>query len=126
LRCVKPAAILDCRDLASGDGGNDADFVTVFYRRGFFLLEADVFVVNEDIHEAAHVALIVADAFEEAGVGGIEVVEDITNGGAFGGDYFLLIGELAKRGGDADLDWHVSDNVEVFLMDVFGCRPGRG
>jgi hypothetical protein len=94
--------------LASCDSGNDADFVAFFQWGGFFLEEADVFIVDEDIYEAANVSALIANTLEEAGVGGVEVREDFADIRAGGGDEFLLIRELAEWGWDADLDGHFS------------------
>jgi hypothetical protein len=92
--------------LTSSDCRNDADLVAFLYRSGFFLEEADVLVVDEDIYEAANIAALVTDALEETGVAGVEVCEDFADVRAGGGDEFLLIGELAEGGWDADLDGH--------------------
>jgi hypothetical protein len=53
--------------LTSRDGWNDADLVSLFDGCGFFFQEADVLVVDKDIHEAANIPALVADALEEAG-----------------------------------------------------------
>ena len=95
-------------ELAPCDGGNNADLVSLFQWRGFFLQEANVFIVDEDIHEAANVSALIANTLEEAGVGGVEVREDFADICAGGGDEFLLIRELAEGGWDADLDGHFS------------------
>ena len=92
--------------LASGDRGDDADLVAVFNGCGFFLLEADVFVIDEDIHETANIALLVADAFDQAGMGGIKGVENVANIGSGRADDFLIVGEFAQGRWDSDLDGH--------------------
>ena len=92
--------------LASSDGRNDADLVAVFHGSGFFLLEADVFIVDEDIHETANIALLVADTLDEAWVGGIEGVENVADVGSGGLNDFLIVGEFAQGRWDSDLDRH--------------------
>jgi hypothetical protein len=92
--------------LASSDGRNDADLVAVFHGSGFFLLEADVFIVDEDIHETANIALLVADSLNEARVGGVEGIENIADVGSGDFNDFLIAGEFAQRRWDADLDGH--------------------
>ena len=92
--------------LASSDGRNDADLVAVFNGSGFFLLEADVFIVDEDIHETANIALLVADSLNEARVGGVEGIENVADVGSGDFNDFLIAGEFAQRRWDADLDGH--------------------
>jgi hypothetical protein len=94
------------KNLTPGDGWNDADLIAFLHGSGFFFEEADVLVVDEDIHEATNISVFVADALEEAGVGGIQICENLADVCARGGNDFLLIGELAEWGWDADLDRH--------------------
>ena len=102
----RPILIGKKGDLASSDGWNDADLVAVFHGSGFFLLEADVFIVDEDIHETANIALLVADTLDEAWVGGIEGVENVADVGSGGLNDFLIVGEFAQGRWDSDLDGH--------------------
>src|SRR3989338_1742113 len=43
------------------DGGDDGDLIAVFERRVLALQEADVFLVEIDVHEPPDLALVVAD-----------------------------------------------------------------
>lgn len=106
--------------LTSSNGWDDADFVAIFDRGGFVLLEANVFVVNEDIHESADIALLITDAFDEAGMGCIQGRENFANVGPLNGDYFLFVGELAQWRRDSDLCWH------KFLGLGFSFQGGEG
>jgi len=94
------------KDLTSGDRWNDADLVAFLHGSGFFLQEADVLVVNEDVHEAANISVLVAYTLEESGVAGVKVCKDFADIRAGGGDEFLFISELAEGGWDTDLDGH--------------------
>ena len=88
--------------LPPGDGGDDAHFVSVLHGRGALFEEADVFVVHENIHEATDVALLIADAFAQAGESLVEIVEQFSDVRAGGGDDFEIVGKFAEWGGDAD------------------------
>ena len=69
-------------------------------------MEADVFIVDEDIHETADISLLVADTLDEARVGGIEGVQNVADIGSGGLNDFLIVGEFAQRRWDSDLDRH--------------------
>jgi hypothetical protein len=84
--------------LASGNGGHDADLVLFLDDGGFFFEEADVFVVDEDVHEAADVAGVVDDTLSEAREGLVEAVDDFADIRAGGLDDLKLVGELAEWG----------------------------
>ena len=88
--------------LSSGDGGDDADFVALFDGGVLIFEETDVFIVEEDIDEAADIALFVTDALGEAGIGFLEAGEDVGDGGAVGGDDFVFSSEFTERGRDAN------------------------
>ena len=65
--------------LAPGNGGHDAHFIGFLDRCGVVLEETDVFIIDEDIHETAHITRIVADAFIDAGEGLVEAGEDFAD-----------------------------------------------
>ena len=106
--------------LTSRDRRDDADLVAVFYWRGFFLLEADVLVIDENIYKAPDISVLVANALEQARVAGIKIAEDLADGGAFGGYKLLLVCELAERGWYADLGRHWYFYLEIFNLGVGG------
>src|SRR5256885_15394775 len=81
---------------AAGDRGNDRDLVRVFDRRVQVLQEANVLVVGEDVHEAAHLAVVVADAFLDAGVLRLEARDERPDRAAGRGDLFFALRQLAK------------------------------
>lgn len=88
--------------LASGDGGNDADFVGFLYGSGVIIEETDVFAVDEDVDETADVPLVVADPIFEAGEGFVEVVDEFADGFARGAHFVEIVREFAEGRGDED------------------------
>ena len=62
---------------ASGDGGDDGEGLAVGHRGVETLEEADVLVGQEDVHEAAQRPGLVEKAVGEAGMGGVEVLQDL-------------------------------------------------
>src|SRR5436190_21508329 len=66
-RTAAPSGTSSSAISPSSDGGNDAQFVAVFDRRGEVVEIADVFVVERDIDEAADLA-VVEDAAVDARV----------------------------------------------------------
>src|ERR1035441_3684639 len=57
---------------ATGDGRHDGYFVAVLQFRGLGLKETDVLLVQVDVHKAAQLAAVVAEAFLESGVLGFQ------------------------------------------------------
>src|SRR5262249_25323929 len=88
--------------IAASDGGDDRDLVAVLDRRLEVLEEADVLVVGEDVHEAAHLARVVADTFLGPGGLRLEVRDERADRGAARGDLFLPLRQLAERRRNAD------------------------
>src|SRR5205814_668703 len=76
--------------------------VALLHRRVEVLQEADVLGADEDVHEPAHRAGVVADALLDAGVALLQLGDQLADGAAGGGDLLLALGQLAERGGDAD------------------------
>src|SRR5829696_898179 len=91
---------------AAGDGGQDRDRVAVLdlgvQRTG----EAHVLVVDVDVDEAVQLALLGHEAVLQAGVLGVEVVDERTEGRATALDGLVAAGVRAQDGRDPDLDGH--------------------
>ena len=89
---------------AAGDRREDGDGVAVLdlgvQRTG----EADVLVVDVDIHEAVQLALLGDEAVLEPGVLGVEVVDERAECGAVPVDGLGPTGVGAQDGRDPDLD----------------------
>ena len=51
--------------LAAGDGGDDAHFVAVLQRGGLVVEKANVLLVHVNIHEAAHLAVVIEQALDD-------------------------------------------------------------
>src|SRR6266853_4288389 len=94
---TQPSAPLPARDRR-----DDADLVGLLHRRLFIVEKANVLVVDEHIHEAANIALLVADALFQAGKCLVEILEDFADVAAGSLDDFELVGEFAEWCGDAD------------------------
>jgi len=86
--------------LTSRDGWNDADLVSVFHGCRIFLKESDVLIIKKDIHESADRSVFVIDTLTDAGVGDIQVFENVADGFSLGGNNFLFGGEFAEWGWD--------------------------
>ena len=85
------------RALASGDRGNDTDFVT-FLNGGILVVEeANILVVEEDVNEAANVALFVTNALGQAGIGLLKAHENLGDCVAVGRDDLFFSGKFAER-----------------------------
>jgi hypothetical protein len=93
--------------LSSGDRRDDADLVAVLYGSILVLKEADVFVVEENVDEAADVSLFVTYAFSKAGIRFLQAGEDLGDCASFGGDYFFLSRQFAERRGDTNGCRHI-------------------
>src|SRR5262245_56179856 len=92
--------------LASGDRGDDADFVAVFDRGGLLFEEADVFPVDVDVDETAHVAGFVAQAVFQAGIGLVKIVDQLADVSPGGADGFEFRREFAEWSGNEN-GWHL-------------------
>ena len=89
---------------ASCDGGDDGQHVAVLDRRLQVVEIADVFVVEVDVDEAAHLA-VVEDSADDVRELAAERVEHLLNGGARQIDVRLAVGVLPHRLRDLDFDW---------------------
>src|SRR5437660_11237267 len=65
--------------LSARNRRDDGDFVAVLNLRRLAVEESDVFIVEEDVHETADLAGLVADALLEAGKAPVEIVEDFSD-----------------------------------------------
>src|SRR5215218_8008857 len=91
---------------AAGDRGHDADLVAGLHRRFQVLQEADVLVVQVDVHEPVELVLAFEQPRLDAGGAGLEAVEDLADAAAVGLDDVGAVGVVAQRGGDADSHAH--------------------
>jgi hypothetical protein len=94
--------------LASGNGRNDAYFITWFDGCLGVLKKPNVFIVHEDVYEPANVILFIANALFQARVTMLKVVDQVPDGSAFDLNDFLVLGQFAKRGGNTDWYRHKS------------------
>src|SRR5262245_52670718 len=90
---------------ASGHGGDDADLVAVLDGRLQAVEIADVFVIDIDIDEAAHLAIL-EDAADDAGVFLAQIVEQALDRGAAGFDNSLVLGVLPHGSGYVNANGH--------------------
>src|SRR5690606_9357417 len=67
--------------------------------------EAHVLVVQVDVDEAAQ-AVVVDEAVLDAGVAGLQVGDQLVQGGAFGADGLGAVGVVTQDGRNANLDGH--------------------
>src|SRR5258708_678446 len=84
---------------AAGDGGDEHDFVAVLEGVGFAAEEANVFVVDVDVDEAAELAVFAFDLGGERGEGLVDVGEEageILGGGV---EVFAAVGVAGEGGG---------------------------
>src|SRR5687767_12090300 len=87
---------------AAGDGGDDADGLTRLDGCVEAVGEAHVLVGDEHVDEPAEAAGVVEEAGGEAGVGGLQRLEDLADGGAVDVDLGCTAREGAQLGGDTD------------------------
>jgi hypothetical protein len=103
VRIGEPAALAA---VAAGNGGDEHDLVAVFKLVGVAAEEADVFVVDVDVDEAAELAMLVLDVLGERGVPGVDLGEQagkVRGGGVEGLLAFRMAGQ---GGGEDDFDGH--------------------
>src|SRR5207244_3331731 len=73
------------RTSAPGDRGDDREGLARLDGRVEPLEEADVLVGHEHVDEPAQLAAVVEQPLAEAGVGGVERLQDLADGGAADG-----------------------------------------
>jgi hypothetical protein len=88
--------------LSSCDRGDDTDFVALFDGGVLIFEETNVFIVEEDVDEAADIALFVTDALGEARVGFLQACEDLGDCIAVGGNDFFFFSEFTEGCRDAN------------------------
>jgi hypothetical protein len=94
---------------AAGDGGDEHDLVAVFELVGVAAKEADVFVVDVDVDEAAQLAVLVLDVLGERGELGVDLGEQAGEVGGGGVEGLLTFGVAGESGGKNDFDGHYLD-----------------
>src|SRR2546427_12913675 len=69
------------QNLASSAGysGDDADLIPVFERRLLVLEEADVFLINIDVHEPAHFTVVIHQPLFDAGIAGLQLDDRLSD-----------------------------------------------
>ena len=67
-----------------------------------------VLIIHEDIHEAAHVALLIADAGLDAGVRILELFNGFADVGGIDGHFGFVAGQVTQRRGDTNQVSHGS------------------
>src|SRR5216683_1697453 len=89
--------------LASGHSRHDRDLVLLGHLGRKAGAEADVLVVEVNVHKLPELALLVQQAVLEARVALLQLVDRGPEIGRFDGDGHLALGESAQRSGDAEL-----------------------
>src|SRR6266851_8485605 len=89
--------------LTSGHSRHDRDLVLLGHLGRKAGAEADILVVQVDVHELSKLALRVQQAVLEAGVLGVQCVDRRPEVGGFNGDGHIALGEAPKRSGDTKL-----------------------
>src|ERR1039458_176546 len=107
-----------CATLTSGNRRDDADFIAVFERRLFVFQEADVLLVHINVHETAHLAFFIHEAFLDAGEARLQFDNRLADGGGVDFDQLLVVGQLAERRWDSDFFWHKL-NFNFFVHNRF-------
>src|SRR6185295_8305338 len=90
----------------SSHRGDDAHGGAVLHLSVHAVEEADVLVVDEHVHEATQLALLIEEPLPEPRVRGLEALEDGRERAALRADLGVAAGELAQLGGDANGDRH--------------------
>ena len=90
--------------MATGNGGDEHDLVAILEGVGLASEEADVFVVDVDVDEAAELALLVLDLSGERGEVLVDVGDKRGEVGGLAGEEFLAFGVADKGCGEDDLD----------------------
>src|SRR5262249_11494609 len=81
---------------------HDRDLVAVLDRRVQVFQKPDVLVADEDVDESADRARVVADALFDAGIVFLEGGDHLGDGVTNRRDLFLVLGQLAQRGRNAN------------------------
>jgi hypothetical protein len=89
---------------AAGDRRDQHDFVAILEGVGFAAEEADVFVVDVDVDEAAEFAGFVLDLGGERGEVLVDVGDEAGQVGGFAGELLLAVGVADEGGRENDFD----------------------
>src|SRR6185369_91870 len=81
--------------LYSRNGGDDADFVTVFQSGLLVLQKANIFFVDVHVDEPPHRAGFVHQPFFDAGVTGLQLADGFTHGAGGDLDDFFVVGQFS-------------------------------
>jgi hypothetical protein len=100
-----PGAVIDL-SRATGYRGNEHNLVAILEGVGFTSEEADIFVVNVDVDEAAELAVFAFDLGGESRECQIDIgqkAREILGGGV---KLFAAVGVAGEGGGKGDFDRH--------------------
>jgi len=89
---------------AAGDRRDQHDFIAVLEGVGLAAEEADVFVVDVDVDEAAQLAGLILDLGGERRKGGVDFGDQAREIGSFAGELLLPVGVADEGGRKNDLD----------------------
>ena len=114
---------LGCLSGSAGDGGDEHDLVAVLEGVGFAAEEADVFVVDVDVDEAAELAVFAFNLGGESWECLVDVGEEARE--IFGGraEVFAAIGVAGEGGGKGNLDRHYWLLGSLWLRRVVVSSP---
>src|SRR6202011_1380370 len=104
--------------LPPGHRGDDAQLVTVLDRRGQVVEVADVLVVEIDVDEAAHLA-VVEQALGDAREPLPQVVQKSLDGSPLALNNRLALGVLAQRRGNVNPDGHGYTSKKLNIKNLF-------
>jgi hypothetical protein len=91
---------------ATGYRGNEHNLVAILKRVGFAPEEADIFVVNVDVDEAAELAVFAFDLGRESRECQIDIGQKASEIPGGGVKLFAAVGVAGEGGGKGDFDRH--------------------
>src|SRR5690606_19722708 len=83
--------------------------------------EADVFVVEVDVHEPVQLTVLVQQRVAQTGVRTVEILDQLTQGAALAVHLLRPARVLSQDGGDADFDGHVGASPPVVRVPARRC-----
>src|SRR5258708_36034846 len=104
----REAEVMNCGQpyLAARDRWDDADFVAILQRSLLVLQKADIFLVDVNVDETAHIAFVVHQAFPDSRKAGLELGDGFADGGSRDLNHLFVVGKLAQWTGDSNFLWH--------------------
>jgi hypothetical protein len=99
-------ALGGCLSRAASYGGDEHDFVAVLEGVGFAAEEADVFVVDIDVDEAAELSVVAFDLGGERGECLVDISQKAGEVSGGGVEVFAAIGVAGEGCGKGDFDRH--------------------